>query len=129
MGVFETLKKYKWMIPLINKADRETKSILMKNFRKKKENFYPKGEFKANIDDLIKCMLCPNMCRFDCGTLQASQTETMSPAFKSRIGYYISIGIIDPYTVEFKLNQTVASFLTSIIMPIGPNSQCHRKLP
>ena len=102
MGVFETLKKYKWMIPLINKADRETKSILMKNFRKKKENFYPKGELKANIDDLIKCMLCPNMCRFDCGTLQASQTETMSPAFKSRIGYYISIGIIDPTKEENK---------------------------
>jgi Fe-S oxidoreductase len=102
MGVFETLKKYKWMIPLINKADRETKSILMKNFRKKKENFYPKEELKANIDDLIKCMLCPNMCRFDCGTLQASQTETMSPAFKSRIGYYISIGIIDPTKEENK---------------------------
>ncbi len=102
MGVFETLKKYKWMIPLINKADRETKSILMKNFRKKKENFYPKIEVKANIDDLIKCMLCPNMCRFDCGMLQAAQTETMSPAYKARIGYYLSIGKIDPSLAENK---------------------------
>jgi Fe-S oxidoreductase len=102
MGVFETLKKYKWMIPLINKADRETKSILMKNFRKKKENFYPKIEVKANIDDLIKCMLCPNMCRFDCGTLQATKTETMSPAYKARIGYYLSIGKIDPTLAENK---------------------------
>ncbi len=102
MGVFETLKKYKWMLPLINKADRETKSILMKNFRKKKANFYPKKELKANIDDLIKCMLCPNMCRFDCGTLQASNTETMSPAYKARIGYYLSIGKIDPTLAENK---------------------------
>ena len=102
MGVFETLKKYKWMLPLINKADRETKSQLMKNFRKKKENFYPKVEVKANIDDLIKCMLCPNMCRFDCGTLQATQTETMSPAYKARIGYYLSIGKIDPSQPENK---------------------------
>jgi fumarate reductase (CoM/CoB) subunit B len=102
MGVFETLKKYKWMLPLINKADRETKSILMKNFRKKKENFYPKIEVKANIDDLIKCMLCPNMCRFDCGTLQATKTETMSPAYKARIGYYLSIGKIDPTLAENK---------------------------
>ena len=102
MGVFETLKKYKWMLPLINKADRETKSILMKNFRKKKENFYPKIEVKANIDDLIKCMLCPNMCRFDCGTLQATNTETMSPAYKARIGYYLSIGKIDPTLAENK---------------------------
>ena len=102
MGVFETLKKYKWMLPLINKADRETKSTLMKNFRKKKQNFYPKKEVKANIDDLIKCMLCPNMCRFDCGTLQATQTETMSPAYKARIGYFLSIGKIDPSLPENK---------------------------
>jgi fumarate reductase (CoM/CoB) subunit B len=96
------LNKYKWLIPLINKADRETKSILMKNFRKKKDNFYPEGEYKANVDDLIKCMLCPNMCRFDCGTLQATQTETMSPAYKARIGYYITIGKIDPTREENK---------------------------
>jgi len=102
MGVFETLKKYKWMLPLINKADRETKSTLMKNFRKKKENFYPKKEVKANVDDLIKCMLCPNMCRFDCGTLQATQTETMSPAYKARIGYFLSMGKIDPSLPENK---------------------------
>lgn len=102
MGVFETLKKYKWMIPIIEKADRITKSRLMKNFRLKKKNFYPEGEYKADIDNLIKCMLCPNMCRFDCGTLQASQSETMSPAYKARIGYYLSIGKIDPTKEENK---------------------------
>ncbi|MFX1498485.1 MAG: (Fe-S)-binding protein [Promethearchaeota archaeon] len=96
MGVFETLKKYKWMLPLINKADRDTKATLLKSFRNKRKDFYPAGEYKADIDNLIKCMLCPNMCRFDCGTLQASQTETMSPAYKSKIGYYLSIGKIDP---------------------------------
>ncbi|MFX0180047.1 MAG: (Fe-S)-binding protein [Candidatus Hodarchaeota archaeon] len=102
MGIFETLKKYKWMLPLINKADRETKSTLLKNFRQKKKNFYPEGEYKADIDNLIKCMLCPNMCRFDCGTLQASNTESMSPAYKARIGYYLSIGKIDPSQPENK---------------------------
>lgn len=102
MGVFETLAKYKWMLPLINKADRETKSLLMKNFRSKKKNFYPEGEYKADLDNLIKCMLCPNMCRFDCGTLQASQTESMSPSYKARIGYYLSIGKIDPMKEENK---------------------------
>ncbi|MFX0042047.1 MAG: (Fe-S)-binding protein [Candidatus Hodarchaeota archaeon] len=102
MGVFETLKKYKWMVPLIEKADRETKARLMKNFRLKKKNFYPEGEYKADIDNLIKCMLCPNMCRFDCGTLQASQSETMSPSYKARIAYYLSIGKIDPTKEENK---------------------------
>ncbi|MFX1427291.1 MAG: hypothetical protein ACFFBE_12625, partial [Promethearchaeota archaeon] len=96
MGIEETLKKYTWMIPLLQKADRETRSTLMKNFRQRKKNFFPEGEFKADIDNLIKCMLCPNMCRFDCGSLQAGNTESMSPAYKARIGYYLSIGKIDP---------------------------------
>ncbi|MFX1235935.1 MAG: hypothetical protein ACFFBY_15510, partial [Promethearchaeota archaeon] len=102
MGVFETLKKYKWVLPLINKADRETKATLLKNFRNKKKDYYPKGEYKADVDNLIKCMLCPNMCRFDCGTLQASQTETMSPAYKAKIAYYLSINRIDPTKDENK---------------------------
>ncbi|TFG03819.1 MAG: (Fe-S)-binding protein [Promethearchaeota archaeon] len=101
MGIEETLKKYEWMIPIIEKADRETKRLLMKNFRLKRKNFYPsEGEYKADVDNLIKCMLCPNMCRFDCGTLQAAGTETMSPAYKARIGYYLTMGMIDPAKEE-----------------------------
>jgi len=102
MGIEETLKKYSWMVPLLQKADRETRSILMKNFRQKNTNFFPQVEVKADVDNLIKCMLCPNMCRFDCGTLQASQKETMSPAYKARIGYYLTIGKIDPTKKENK---------------------------
>ncbi len=102
MGAFDTLKKYKWMLPLLSKADRDIKAILMKNMRSTKKNFYPKGEYKADIGNLIKCMLCPNMCRFDCGTLQASQTESMSPSYKARIGYYLTIGKIDPTKEENK---------------------------
>ncbi|MFX0069587.1 MAG: (Fe-S)-binding protein [Candidatus Hermodarchaeota archaeon] len=101
MGIEETLKKYKWMIPIIEKADRETKRLLMKNFRQKKQNFYPAEEgYKADVDNLIKCMLCPNMCRFECGTLQAAQSETMSPTYKARIGYYLTVGKIDPTKKE-----------------------------
>ncbi|MHA2394240.1 MAG: (Fe-S)-binding protein [Promethearchaeota archaeon] len=96
MGIEETLKKYKWIVPLLQNANRETRSILMKNFRQRKKNFFPKEEIKADVDNLIKCMLCPNMCRFDCGSLQAANTESMSPAYKARIGYYLSIGKIDP---------------------------------
>ncbi len=102
MGAFETFKKYKWMLPLLSKADRDIKAILMKNMRSKKKNFYPKGEYKADVDNLIKCMLCPNMCRFSCGMLEAAQSETMSPAYKARIGYYLSIGKIDPTKEENK---------------------------
>lgn len=96
MGIFETLKKYKWMLPLITKADRKIKAIILKNAMNKKKNFFPEEDVHADVKNLINCMLCPNMCRFDCGSLQAAQTESMSPAYKSRIGYYLTIGKIDP---------------------------------
>ena len=38
----------------------------------------------------------------NCGILQASQTETMSPAYKARIGYYLAMGKIDPMKEENK---------------------------
>ena len=74
----------------------------MKGFRQRKINFYPKGDYKADVDNLIKCMLCPNFCRFDCGTLQASLNEVMGPAYKARIGYYLTTGKIDPMKRENK---------------------------
>ena len=96
------LERYKWMIPLLNNADKEVRRKIFKNLRLVKKNFYPEGELKANIKDLINCMLCPNMCRFDCGALQAEQKESMSPAYKARIGYFLSLGTIDPMKEENK---------------------------
>ncbi len=98
----ETLERYKWMIPILNKADRDVKRKIFKNLRLVKKNFYPEGEYKADVKNLINCMLCPNMCRFDCGTLQATKSEAMSPAYKARIGYYITMGKIDPTKEENK---------------------------
>ena len=96
MSIFDTLKKYPWMISLLEKAERKIKAILLKNAASKNKNFFPEGDYKADVKNLANCMLCPNMCRFDCGSLQAAQTETMSPAYKTRIGYFLSIGKIDP---------------------------------
>ncbi len=96
----EILEKYKWIGPIIEKMDRDLKRIFMKNFRMRDKNFFPEGDYKADIKNLVNCMLCPNMCRFDCGTLQTSLTETMSPAYKARIGYYLTIGLIDPMKKE-----------------------------
>jgi len=99
--VAEILKKYKWMGPIIQKMDRDTKKVFMKSFRMRDKNFFPEGDYNADVKNLVNCMLCPNMCRFDCGTLQASQKETMSPAYKARIGYYLTIGKIDYSDSEF----------------------------
>jgi len=99
--VAEILKKYKWMGPIIQKMDRDTKKVFMKSFRMRDKNFFPEGDYNADVKNLVNCMLCPNMCRFDCGTLQASQKETMSPAYKARIGYYLTMGKIDYNDSEF----------------------------
>jgi len=99
--VAEILKKYKWMGPIIQKMDRDIKKVFMKSFRMRDKNFFPEGDYKADVKNLVNCMLCPNMCRFDCGTLQASQKETMSPAYKARIGYYLTVGKIDYNDSEF----------------------------
>jgi len=98
----EILEKYKWMGPIIEKMDRDIKRIFMKNFRMRDKNFFPEGDYKADVKNLVNCMLCPNMCRFDCGTLQAAQKETMSPGYKARIGYYLTMGKIDPTKEENK---------------------------
>jgi Fe-S oxidoreductase len=74
----------------------------MKNFRMRDKNFFPAGDYKADIKNLVNCMLCPNMCRFDCGTLQAGKTETISPAYKSRIGYFLTTGKINPSNKQNK---------------------------
>jgi len=98
----EFLDKYRWFIEELNKVEKEVKRKVIKNISRVKKNFFPVGEYKADIDNLINCALCPNLCRFDCGTLQAAQKESMSPSYKSKIGYYLSIGKIDPSKEENK---------------------------
>ncbi|MCS7130585.1 MAG: (Fe-S)-binding protein [Archaeoglobaceae archaeon] len=39
-------------------------------------------------DELVKCMLCPNMCVFSCPVFDAERRLTVSPSVKSRIAYF-----------------------------------------
>ncbi len=98
----EFLDKYKWFMEDLNKAEKDVKRKVLNGLRLVKKNYYPQEERKADVTNLINCALCPNMCRFDCGTLQASQKESMSPAYKSKIGYYLTMGKIDPSKSENK---------------------------
>ena len=98
----EFMEKYKWFIEDLNKVEKDVKRKVLNGLRLVKKNFYPEGDYKADVANLINCALCPNMCRFDCGTLQAAQKESMSPAYKSKIGYYLTRGIIDPSKEENK---------------------------
>lgn len=98
----EFLDKYRWFIEELNKVEKDVKRKVFRNMSRVKKEFFPEGDHKADIDNLINCALCPNLCRFDCGTLQAAQKESMSPGYKSKIGYYLSIGKIDPSKEENK---------------------------
>ncbi len=98
----EFLEKYRWFIEILNTLDKKLKRKVFNNLRLVKKDFYPKGEYKADIKNLLNCMLCPNMCRFDCGSLLAANSEAMSPAYKARIGYFLTTGTIDPSKPENK---------------------------
>ncbi|MFQ5999223.1 MAG: (Fe-S)-binding protein [Candidatus Bathyarchaeia archaeon] len=42
---------------------------------------------KANLEDVLKCAICPNMCRFACPVLDAEKSESTSPSGRMRIAY------------------------------------------
>lgn len=42
---------------------------------------------KANLDDVLKCAICPNMCRFACPVLDVEKSESTSPSGRMRIAY------------------------------------------
>jgi len=71
----EILKKYKWMGPLIQKMDRDIKKVFMKSFRMRDKNFFPEGDYKADVKNLV--------------------------TYKARIGYYLTIGKIDYSDSDF----------------------------
>ncbi|MHA1730425.1 MAG: (Fe-S)-binding protein [Promethearchaeota archaeon] len=95
MGGF---KKYKWLISTMLKAPWPLKKALVKGFRSKKKKYYPpnydkkKGIPHANMKNIIYCMLCPNMCRFECPAVNVTKNEKHAPAGKARIAYYLEMG-------------------------------------
>ncbi|NHJ84892.1 MAG: (Fe-S)-binding protein [Asgard group archaeon] len=90
MGILKSIKKRFWMIKAIIKASPSERRNILKGFKERKK-YRPKKDSNANIKNLSYCMLCPNMCRFDCPVVQATKKETHSPAIKSRIAYYIEM--------------------------------------
>lgn len=98
MGVLKKLKKYKWIIGTVMKAPWSLKKKLIAGVRHKKDNYYPPDyeERHADFKNLIYCMLCPNMCRFECPVVNATKTEKHAPAGKSWIAYYLEMGRLAP---------------------------------
>ncbi|MHA1616459.1 MAG: (Fe-S)-binding protein [Candidatus Njordarchaeales archaeon] len=57
---------------------------------------------KSKVPDIVKCALCPNMCRYACPVAIVDGRETTSPSGKSRIGYLLSRNHLDllPENIE-----------------------------
>ena len=94
--MLEKIKKQFWMIDALLKTDFTTKKQLVTNFLTAKKKYIPKEKRDANIDSLLKCALCPNMCRFDCPVSMAEKSESSSPAGKMKIAYFLETGKIQP---------------------------------
>ncbi|WP_202319600.1 (Fe-S)-binding protein [Archaeoglobus neptunius] len=49
----------------------------------------------GRVDELTKCMMCPNMCLHVCPVFDAERRLTVSPSVKSRLGYFSEDVIYD----------------------------------
>ena len=78
-------KKYEWVKEGLEGVPLLTKTSAMKSFLMPSKDYLPKGKFEGDVDLLVKCALCPNMCRFDCPISEAALNRSLTPAGKSGI--------------------------------------------
>lgn len=90
--MLDTARKYLWVIKAISKLRLSTQKEVLARFLTAKKKYLPDEKVKAEVSDILKCALCPNMCRFDCPVLDAVKSETYSPSGKARIAYTLEMG-------------------------------------
>ncbi|MBD3353066.1 MAG: hypothetical protein GF364_16415 [Candidatus Lokiarchaeota archaeon] len=93
MGFIDKIKKYKWIAKVILTTSWADKKKIISGF-KNADQYYEIENTKTNMKDLLKCTLCPNMCRFECPSLRVTQKEMYAPATKARISYHMERGDI-----------------------------------
>lgn len=87
-------EKYQWVMDALSQTPFTVKARAMKHFLMGKREYIPKKKTHADMDSLIKCALCPNMCRFDCPVSETEKSETASPSGRARIAYMSETGRI-----------------------------------
>lgn len=90
MSIFTKIKKYKWLINVVLQTSSEDRKNLIAGY-KARRRFYTCEGIDADLKEMAKCAMCPNMCRFDCPALMTSKRETYSPANKTRIAYFMGM--------------------------------------
>ena len=89
--MLDKAKKYSWIMSAISKLKWSTKKEVITHFLTSKKKYIPKKKTNADVDNILKCALCPNMCRFDCPVLRVEKSETSSPSGKARIAYLVEM--------------------------------------
>ncbi|MBU6997501.1 MAG: (Fe-S)-binding protein [Theionarchaea archaeon] len=95
--MLEEFKKYLWVAKAISRLTLSTQKEVVIRFLTAKKKYLPEDNPKAQVEDILKCALCPNMCRFDCPVLQAAKSETYSPAGRARIAYLLEMGRVSSH--------------------------------
>ncbi|MBD3188096.1 hypothetical protein GF325_14765 [Candidatus Bathyarchaeota archaeon] len=97
--------KNTWLIKTFLKARWKEKWKMLKGFLfgEKKYLEIPDGEPHVDMKELVRCALCPNMCKFECPSLRVTKKEMYAPSTKSRISFFMEKGYLDssnPHTAE-----------------------------
>ena len=80
-------KKYAWVMDALGQSSLSVKARALKYFLSGKKEYLSKKKMNADLDALMKCGLCPNMCRFDCPVAESAKSETMTPSGRSRLSF------------------------------------------
>lgn len=94
MGLLFKIRKYKWILNIVARTDWKNKKKIVSGFMHANQ-YYKVDDVQVNMKNLLKCTLCPNMCRFECPVLQITQKEMYAPATKARLMYHMERGDID----------------------------------
>jgi fumarate reductase (CoM/CoB) subunit B len=86
--------KYSWVMDALSRTPLKTKARAAKHFLTGKNEYIPKEKRHADMDAVIKCALCPNMCKFDCPVLMVEKNDSVSPSGKMRLAYFIESAFI-----------------------------------
>ena len=94
MGLLAKIRKNKWLAKLLFSNPPKVTKKIIEGFRHEKD-FLKVEKTHVNMKELLRCALCPNMCRFECPALRVTQKEMYAPATKARLMYHAERGNLD----------------------------------
>ena len=95
MTLLNNKKKYSWIIKALLHLPWSVKKDAVLSLLTARKQYLPHERTHADVESIVKCALCPNMCRFDCPVLDSTKSETTSPAGKARIAYLYEMGRLE----------------------------------